>query len=264
MTPLLAVDDLEVVYQRAIVALQGISLKVSQGQIVAILGANGAGKTTTLRAISGFIGLDNARIGRGRVAYAGQVINNLRPSQIARRGIVLVPERDKVFPNLSVAENLAVVGSHNSAPRRRQLEDQVFVSFPRLMQLRTREAGLLSGGERQMLAIGAAIVAAPQLLLIDELSLGLAPVIIDELLVRLLEIRRQLGLTLVLVEQSATKALDVADYAYVLENGRVALEGPSSELRHSDQIQALYLGTSRGQRISYRHARSRREGVPDA
>lgn len=262
--PLLNVEKLEVTYHRAITAVQGISLSVHQGQIVAILGTNGAGKTTTLRAISGFLGIDDARVTEGNVTFNGARIENKPPNEIARRGIALVPEREKVFPNLTVAENLAapVMAGTGHAERARR-EAQVYDFFPRLGELRHRTAGLLSGGERQMLAIGAALVCGPQLLLVDELSLGLAPVIVDDVVARLVAIRRELAITIVLVEQSAHVALDIADYGYVLENGRVVLDGDAARLRGHQDIQEFYLGQGSGaERRSYRdvkqYRRSRR------
>jgi branched-chain amino acid transport system ATP-binding protein len=262
--PLLAIEKLEVVYQRAITAIQGISLNVYPGQIVSVLGTNGAGKTTTLRAISGFLGLDDARVSEGTVTFKGQRIENLAPHRVTSLGIVLVPERDKVFPNLSIAENLAAaVSSRVNASERKRLETMVFQYFPRLADLQSREAGLLSGGERQMLAIGGALVCAPELLLVDELSLGLAPVAVDDLMRRIVEIRRDLGITIILVEQNAAVALEVADYGYVLENGRVVLDGDGARLRNHPDIQEFYLGqVGAGERRSYRsvkqYRRSRR------
>jgi branched-chain amino acid transport system ATP-binding protein len=174
-----------------------------------------------------------------------------------------VPERDKVFPNLTVAENLAVVHSRRSSPaERRRLDSLVFDFFPRLAQLRRIEAGLLSGGERQMLALGAAIVCAPELLLIDELSLGLAPVIVAELARRLIEIQRELKITFLLVEQSAHTALAIADYCYVLENGAVAYEGTPDALRGNDAIKNAYLGTGRNEQRNYRTLATRRLTAP--
>ena len=241
--PLLAVDKLEVVYQRAITAVQGISLTVPQGQIVGILGTNGAGKTTLLRAISGFHGIDDARVTEGTIRFKGQLIDNGEPHKIARSGIALVPERDKAFPNLTVAENLIVpAGPRESAVERRRREEQVQHFFPKLAELRRRLAGLLSGGERQMLAIASALVCKPELLLVDELSLGLAPVVVDDLMSRLVEIKRELGITVMLVEQSAAVALDVADYSYVLENGRVVLDGSGPELLRNEHVKVAYLG----------------------
>ena len=239
------------------VALHGVSLRVMPQAIVAILGNNGAGKTTTLRAISGFIGLDDARVIAGEIRFAGQRIENQPPHANTARGIVLVPERDKVFPNLTVAENLAVASSHRAnAAERRQLEALVFQFFPALADLRPRLAGLLSGGERQMLALGSAIVCKPELLLIDELSLGLAPVVVEDLARRVSSIRQELGITVLLVEQNAGVALAVADYGYVLETGRVVLEGAAAELRGRREIQEFYLGQASGdERRSYRALR---------
>jgi branched-chain amino acid transport system ATP-binding protein len=231
--PLLSVEKLEVVYNRAITAVQGITLSVHQGQIVAILGTNGAGKSTTLRAISGFL------------------------------GIVLVPEREKVFPNLTVAENLAAPFAPGmNGAQRREREELIYHFFPRLADLRARVGGLLSGGERQMLAVASGLVCKPELLLIDELSLGLAPVVVEDLMQRLLHIRKELGITIVIVEQSAAVALDIADYGYVLENGRVVLDGDRERLTSHGDIQEFYLGQSSGDRRNYRdvkqYRRSRR------
>ncbi len=260
--PLLELRDVEVIYQRAIWALYGVSLTVKEGDIVAILGADGAGKTTTLRAISGFIGLDNARISGGSVQFEGEPIANRPPYQITRLGLALVPERDKIFPNLTVAENLEVVGSRANGAERRRLEDLVFEYFPRLGTMRKREAGLLSGGERQMLALGAAIVCSPRLLMIDELSLGLAPVIVEDIAERLKQIRAELGFTVLLVEQSAAVAFKLADHAYVLEHGKVVLSGTAAELQANDQVQSVYLGNSAGERRSYKdvHLKRMRDG----
>jgi branched-chain amino acid transport system ATP-binding protein len=258
-SPLLQTTGLEVVYDRAIRALHGVNLSVAASQIVAILGANGAGKTTTLRAISGFISLDQARIAKGSILYRNEPIADLPPNLITRRGIVLVPEREKVFPNLTVQENIAAVSSSRAGrARRRELETVVFEYFPRLADLRGREGGLLSGGERQMLAIGAALACDPTLLLVDELSLGLAPIVVGDLVRRLVEIRRALGIAILLVEQSATVALDVADYVYILENGAVALEGPAATLRSNDAVQRAYLGGRTENRVNYREAAARR------
>lgn len=258
--PLLSVDKLEVVYQRAITAILGVSLQVREGQIVALLGTNGAGKSTTLRAISGFLGLDDARVTQGSIHFRGMRLENRPPHKITRLGLALVPERDKVMPNLTVAENLAVV------PRRRSssgaMEDTVYRFFPALAELRRRQAGLLSGGERQMLAIAAGLMCEPDLLLIDELSLGLSPVAVDSLTQSMLSIQAELGITILLVEQSASVALRIADYGYVLENGRVVLDGTPDRLLNHGDIQEFYLGQSGGDRRSYRdvkmYRRSRR------
>jgi branched-chain amino acid transport system ATP-binding protein len=263
LSPLLSIDKLEVVYQRAITAVQGITLSVHSQQIVALLGTNGAGKTTTLRAISGFLGLDDARVTEGTISFKGERIENRSPNEITRRGIVLVPERDKVFPNLTVAENLAApVQRVASAAERRHREALVYQFFPQLGELKNRLGGLLSGGERQMLALASAIVCQPDLLLVDELSLGLAPVVVQDLMRRLFEIRRELGITILIVEQSTAVALDIADYAYVMENGRIVLDGSAERLRSHGDIQEFYLGQTGGERRSYRtvkqYRRSRR------
>jgi branched-chain amino acid transport system ATP-binding protein len=257
MTALLTVEKLEVVYHRAITAVQGISLVVQQGQIVAVLGTNGAGKTTTLRAISGFLGIDDARVTEGSIAYRGQRVENRPPNEITRRGLVLVPERDKVFPNLTVAENLTAPFGRGRDQRTR--EALVFELFPMLAELRGRTAGLLSGGERQMLALASALMCEPELLLVDELSLGLAPVVVEDLMARIVQIRNKLGITIVLVEQNAAAALTVADYGYVLESGRIVLDGDGARLRAHGDIQEFYLGQSRdAKRRSYRDVRQYR------
>jgi branched-chain amino acid transport system ATP-binding protein len=256
--PMLVVQDVEVVYKRVIRALRGVSLSVAKGQVVAILGANGAGKTTTLRAISGFIGLDAARVTEGSIRFKGEPLENRLPHHCARSGVAIVPERDKVFPNLTVAENLTVPPSRLSATERRRVESLIFQLFPALAERRSSEAGLLSGGERQMLGIGAKLVAGPELLLIDEMSLGLAPVIVQQLMSRLLQFKQELGLSLLVVEQNAVIALQIADYAYVLENGEIALEGDGPSMRANPHIEEYYLGGGTGTRRSYRDARAKR------
>jgi branched-chain amino acid transport system ATP-binding protein len=241
--------------------VQGVTLSVGPKQIVAILGTNGAGKTTTLRAISGFLGLDDARITEGTISFEGRRIENGPPHDIAARGIVLVPEREKVFPNLTVAENLAVPVSRASAVERRRQDDQIYQLVPRLAELRQRIGGLLSGGERQMLAIAGALMCRPSLLLVDELSLGLAPVVVQDLTRRLLAVRNELGIAILLVEQSAA-ALTIADHAYVMENGRIVLDGDRERLKSHQDVQEFYLGQASGERRSYRavkqYRRSRR------
>jgi len=261
-SPLLQVEKIEVVYKRAITAVQGVTLSVAERQIVAILGTNGAGKTTTLRAISGFLGIDDARVTEGKITFKDERIDNGAPHDIAGKGIVLVPEREKVFPNLTVAENLAASRARTNANERQRLDERAYHFFPRLTALRGRTAGLLSGGERQMLAIGAALMCRPQLLLIDELSLGLAPVAVQNLTRRLTAIRHELGIAILLVEQSAAAALEIADHAYVMENGRIVLDGDRERLKSHQDVQEFYLGQAGGERRSYRdikqYRRSRR------
>jgi branched-chain amino acid transport system ATP-binding protein len=256
--PLLKLEQLEVAYHRVITAVQGVSIEVPKGSIVAVLGTNGAGKTTMLRAISGFIGLDDARVTEGAVWYRGERIENLRPDRVTALGIVLVPERSKVFENLSVAENLeATVPRAGRGPERRRMIEAVYAYFPPLARLRAREAGLLSGGERQMLAIGTALACGPELLLVDELSLGLAPLVVQDLAARLREIRDSLGLTILLVEQNARVALDIADFGYVMENGRIVLDGTPERLAGHQDIREFYLGGGERRR-SYREVKQYR------
>ena len=255
---LLKVEKLEVTYHRVVTAVQGVSLDVPKGAVVALLGTNGAGKTTALRAISGFIGLDDARVTDGAILYRGEHIEHQPPHRVTARGIALVPERSKVFENLTVAENVAAVVTRAGINARRHAE-AVWEYFPALAGLRGREAGYLSGGERQMLAIGTALACAPDLLLVDELSQGLAPVIVDELARRLLRVRTELGMTILLVEQNAHVALGIADYGYVMESGRVVLDGTPERLREHADIQEFYLGAGVGKRRrSYREVKQYR------
>ncbi|MBI5440377.1 MAG: ABC transporter ATP-binding protein [Deltaproteobacteria bacterium] len=254
---LLQMEGVAVAYHRVVTAIQGVSLRIRRRQIVALLGSNGAGKTTTLRAISGFLGLDQARVTEGTIRYGGDAIENRAPYEVASRGIALVPERSKIFENLTVAENLEANVARPGADRKR-LEAAVYEYFPPLRRLKNREAGYLSGGERQMLGIGSALMCAPELLLIDELSLGLAPLVVTELMGRLRAVRDELGTTLLVVEQNAQVALEVADYAYVLENGRVALEGTAEDLLADRGIRESYLGQGQAERRSYRDVKQYR------
>jgi branched-chain amino acid transport system ATP-binding protein len=261
--PLLQVDKIEVVYKRVITAVQGVTLSVANRHIVALLGTNGAGKTTTLRAISGFLGIDDARVTEGAISFEGARLENLPPYDITGRGISLVPEREKVFPNLTVAENLSVsVARAATVAERRHDEDRIYHFFPRLAQLRERVGGLLSGGERQMMAIASALMCRPKLLLVDELSLGLAPVVVEDLTRRLMAVRDEMGIAILLVEQSAAVALEIADYTYVMENGRIVLDGDRERLKSHQDVQEFYLGQAGGERRSYRdvkqYRRSRR------
>jgi branched-chain amino acid transport system ATP-binding protein len=251
---LLSVRQLEVVYNRVATAIQGVSLDVDQGSIVAIVGTNGAGKTTTLRAISGFLAAEDAEITDGDIRYRGRRIAGDAPHRLARSGLVLVSERSKVFETLSVRENLAF-----GARRGAISLEQVLAYFPRLAERRDQIAGYLSGGEKQMLAIGMGLLCQPDLLLIDELSLGLAPVVIQALMETLKQINRETGLTILLVEQNALAALAVADFGYVMEGGRIVYKGTAAELRGHADVQEFYLGGSSGSaNKSYRDVRQYR------
>jgi branched-chain amino acid transport system ATP-binding protein len=237
---ILEVRQLEVVYNRVATAVQGVSLDVPTGSIVALVGTNGAGKTTTLRAISGFLPSEDAEITDGEIKLAGQRINGAMPHQLARQGVILVPERDKVFATLTVADNLAFAAREDGAITL----ERVLSYFPLLVERQSQLAGYMSGGEKQMLAIGMALLCRPTLLLIDELSLGLAPIVIRELMQRLQIISRELGLTVLLVDQNAKAALAIADYGYVMESGRVVFNGPATELLNHPDVREFYLGSS--------------------
>src|SRR6266852_7046763 len=237
---LLEVRQLEVVYHRVATAIQGVSLEVPEGSIVALVGTNGAGKTTTLRAISGFLPSEDAEVTDGEIKLRGQRINGRMPHQLAKAGVILVPERDKVFATLSVQENLAF------AAREAGLItiERIHGYFPRLKERSSQLAGFLSGGEKQMLAIGMALLCRPTLLLIDELSLGLAPIVIKELMARLQHVTKELGLTVLLVEQNANAALAISTYGYVMEGGRVVFSGKAAELMSHPDVREFYLGGS--------------------
>ena len=239
MTPLLELENVEVVYHHVATAVQAVSLAVPERSIVALLGTNGAGKTTTLRAISGFLGADDARVVGGRIAFLGEEVTGRPPHELARRGLVLVPERDKVFETLTVQENLrALVPGRRAAVT----PEQVFDYFPVLAERRRQLAGYLSGGERQMLALGAALLCRPVVLLVDELSLGLAPIVVESLMGMVRRLRDELGIAVLLVEQNAAAALGVADYGYVMEHGRVVYDGPAERLLAHEDIREFYLG----------------------
>jgi branched-chain amino acid transport system ATP-binding protein len=234
---MLQVSDLHVSYG-AIGALSGVSFKVEQGAIVTLIGSNGAGKTTTLRAVSGLL-----RARRGSVTFLGEEISALPVHRIVSRGLCHVPEGRMIFSNLTVDENLAMGAylQHDAALNARNRE-YVFGIFPRLKERRRQTAGTLSGGEQQMLAIGRALMGNPRFLMLDEPSLGIAPRLISTIFEKIVEINRNHGITILLVEQNAKLALEVSSYGYVLETGRIALEGPSGELRANPRLKATYLG----------------------
>jgi ABC-type branched-subunit amino acid transport system ATPase component len=241
-TPLLDVRDLAVRYGRAVEALRGVSLEVAEGGIVAVLGNNGAGKSTLLRTISGTCRLSGAVVERGAVTFAGRKLIGVDPGRIVGSGVVQVPEGRRIFGRLTVEENLRA-GAMRQPDRvkRANSRDRVFELFPVLAQRRRQRAGLLSGGEQQMLAIGRGLMASPRLLLLDEPSLGLAPLIVGQIADVIAEINQQ-GTSVLLVEQNAEMALDLATFAYVLELGQVSLSGTVDELRRTDQVKRLYLG----------------------
>ena len=256
MTPLLELENLEVVYHNVATAIQGVSLRVPPGSIVALLGTNGAGKTTTLRAISGFLGADDAQIVGGRVVFQGTAVTGRAPHELARRGLVLVPERDKVFETLTVQENLRalVPGSRadRDVARPPVTLEQIFHYFPALAGRRRQLAGYLSGGERQMLALATALLCRPRVLLVDELSLGLAPLVVETLMALVARLRDELGLAVLLVEQNAGAALAVANSGYVMEHGRIVYDGTVERLLAHEDVREFYLGVGhRAGRKSY-------------
>jgi branched-chain amino acid transport system ATP-binding protein len=255
----LEVENLEVTYSRVIVAVRGVSLSVPGNSIVAVLGTNGAGKSTTVRAISGFLPVDDAEIKKGSIRFDGRSVLGLAPHRITRTGIVLVPERRKIFETLSVWDNLRLAHGEagTSAAWRRQVE-RLFEIFPAIASRRDQTAGYLSGGERQMLAIAQGVLCEPKLLLVDELSLGLAPHLVHELMAQLGRLRGELGLSILLIEQDALSALGIADYGYIMEGGRIVYEGTPDRLRNHKDVQEFYLGSGDSARVSYREVKQYR------
>ena len=236
MPALLRVDRIEVAYGDMI-AVRDASLEIQQGEIVAVIGSNGAGKTTTLRAISGLLPLRG-----GRIDFDGECINSLQPSKVVGRGIAHVPEGRQLFPSMTVLENLELgAGSRASRTRRAEALDWVFELFPRLRERWRQIAGTLSGGEQQMVAIGRGLMARPKLLMLDEPSLGLAPVLVRTIFDTLAEINKN-GTTILLVEQNVLRALQLSHRGYVLENGQIALDGPREKLLTDGHIRQAYLG----------------------
>jgi branched-chain amino acid transport system ATP-binding protein len=257
---MLELNNVEVVYSDVIQVLRGVSMEVPDGKIVGLLGANGAGKSTTLKAISGLLRTQEGEVTRGTVELDGERIDRLSPEKIVQLGIVQVLEGRRLFRHLTVEENLLLGAmAPGSASRRTSVAqdlEQVFGYFPLLKDLRRRTSGYLSGGEQQMLVIGRALMARPRLILLDEPSLGLAPLLVKEIFRVIAEMSANEGVTILLVEQNARIALNVADYAYVMEDGRVVLDGPSEQLAENEDIKEFYLGLSQvGERKSYRQVK---------
>ena len=254
---MLALNNVEVVYDGVILVLRGVSLSAEEGHITTLLGANGAGKTTTLKAISGLLHAERGEVTRGNVELDGERLDRLLPHDVVRRGVVQVFEGRRVFENLSVEENL-VAGAHSKRDNAavRDGIDRVYASFPVLKERRQVSAGYLSGGEQQMLVIGRALMSDPKVILLDEPSLGLAPMVVEEIFSVIRRLKDEQKLTVLLVEQNAALALDIADHGYVLENGRIVLEGPAESLRQNSDIKEFYLGLNEaGTRKSYRETK---------
>ncbi len=252
---LLEVNNIEVVYNDVILVLRGLSLKVPEGHIVALLGANGAGKSTTLKAISGLLKTEEGEITRGDVIFAGDRINGIEPDRIVRKGIFQVMEGRRIVADMTCVENLRL-GAFTRTDRDVRADiERVFTYFPRLRE-RTGLAGYLSGGEQQMLAIGRALMARPKLILMDEPSMGLSPLLVKEVVGIIRRLNRELGITILLVEQNARMALSVASYGYVMEQGRIVLDGTAEALANNEDVKEFYLGGHGAERKSFRNLKS--------
>jgi branched-chain amino acid transport system ATP-binding protein len=253
-TPLLTVNNIEVIYDHVILVLKGVSLEVPEGGIVALLGANGAGKTTTLKAISSLLKAERGEVTKGNITYQHQRIDRLEPSELVKRGVIQVMEGRHAFGHLTCEENLltgAYTRDDGRSAMRRDL-DLVYTYFPRLAERRHAKAGYVSGGEQQMMVIGRALMARPKLILLDEPSMGLAPQLVKEIFDIVLRLNREEGVSFLLAEQNATVALRIADYGYILENGRVVLDGEATVLHDNEDVKEFYLGLSASGRRSYR------------
>jgi branched-chain amino acid transport system ATP-binding protein len=263
---MLKVNNIEVVYMNVIQVLQGVTLEVGDSQVVALLGANGAGKTTTLKAISGLLKTEEGEVTDGSIVFDGKRIDRYGPQDIAVMGITQIMEGRRVLEHLTVEENL-FVGAYCRKDRdgvKRDI-DMVFDYFPYIKHLRRQISGYLSGGEQQMLVIGRALMARPKLILLDEPSLGLAPLLVEEIYEIIREINSEEKMAILLVEQNARAALGISGYGYVIENGRVALAGPAEKLRDNEDVQEFYMGLSGvGSKKSYRdvkHYRRRKRWI---
>lgn len=253
-TRTLSVNNIEVLYNSVILVLRGVTLQVPAGAVVALLGPNGAGKSTTLKAISGLLKSELGEVTRGQIHWGDARLELLSAEDVVRLGLVQVIEGRLLFRHLTVEENLRVGGMVYQGGRHIRADLQrVYHYFPRLRDLSKRVSGYLSGGEGQMLVIGRAMMARPQMLMLDEPSLGLAPLLVQEIFAIIQAINQQEGMSVLLVEQNARAALALADYAYVMENGRIVLDGPAEQLRENEDIKEFYLGLDQaGQRKNYR------------
>jgi len=255
----LEVNNIEVVYNDIIQVLRGVSLNVRQGDIVALLGTNGAGKTTTLRAISGLLKPENGFIRDGFIKFQDEDITNKLGTLIVKKGAVMVPEGRRVFKHLSVDENIRVgsITRKDGSAEIKSDHERMYQHFPRLTKVKNRLAGYCSGGEQQMIAISRALMAAPKMLMLDEPSLGLAPLLVKEIFANIQEINEELKTTILVVEQNAKMALEISNYAYIMESGKIVLEGPAQELQDNPDVKEFYMGiTQGGGRKSFKEVKS--------
>jgi branched-chain amino acid transport system ATP-binding protein len=253
----LKMNNVEVVYSTVILVLRGVSLDIPEEGIICLLGSNGAGKSTTLKAISGLLHTELGEVTHGNIVFNGQIIDRMSPEAIAELGITQVMEGRRLFPHLTTEENLMVGGhlTRDSSKLKKRLE-RVYEYFPRLRDLRNQTSGYLSGGEQQMLVTGRALMGEPRVMLLDEPSLGLAPLLVEEIFEILKGINATEKVAILLVEQNAAMALDFANYGYVMETGRVVLDGPTEKLKENEDIKEFYLGLSQiGQRRGYREVK---------
>ncbi len=253
--PLLEVNNIEVVYSDVILVLRGLSLAVPKGKIVALLGANGAGKSTTLKAISGLLKSEDGEVTRGDIRFAGERLNEIEAHQIVRKGIFQVMEGRRIVADMTVLENLRLGAFTRSDGAVKDDIEMVYGYFPRLKE-RTGLAGYLSGGEQQMLAIGRALMARPKLILMDEPSMGLSPLLVKEVFGIIRRLNEELGITILLVEQNARMALGVASHGYVMEQGKVVLDGSAESLANNEDVKEFYLGGHGAERKSFRNLKS--------
>jgi branched-chain amino acid transport system ATP-binding protein len=256
----LAVSNVEVIYDHVILVLRGVSLEVREGQIVALLGANGAGKTTTLKAISNLLRAERGDVTKGQIVFRGERIDQLDPAALVKRGICQVMEGRHCFAHLTVEENLLTGAYTRGALGSGVQEDleKVYRYFPRLKERRGTQAGYTSGGEQQMTAIGRALMARPKMILLDEPSMGLAPQLVEEIFQIVQRLNREENVSFLLAEQNTHIALRYADYGYILENGRVVMDGEGKDLAQNEDVKEFYLGFSSGERKSFRDVKSYR------
>jgi branched-chain amino acid transport system ATP-binding protein len=253
-SPFLSVNNIEVIYDHVILVLKGVSLEVPEGKIVALLGANGAGKTTTLKAISNLLGAERGAVTKGTIEFRGKRIDRLNPRELVRRGVVQVMEGRHCFGHLTVEENLltGAYTRHAGAAEVRSDLERVYSYFPILEARRKSVAGYTSGGEQQMTALGRALMARPRMILLDEPSMGLAPQIVEEILGIVKDLNEREKVSFLLAEQNTMAALRHADYGYILENGRVVMDGDAGELSANEDVKEFYLGLSAGGHRSFR------------